>query len=83
MTAAEARTEEDETGRLPLRYEEPLAFDVFEPDGTFLGRVRAPDEMEARYPRPVFRGENVWAVMRGDLDVLSVVRFKLVFPGGP
>jgi hypothetical protein len=83
MTAAEARTEEDETGRLPLRYQEPLAFDVFEPDGTFLGHVRAPDGMTPFYPRPVFRGEHVWAVMRGDLDVISVVRFKLVFPGAP
>ena len=83
MTAAEAQTVEDETGRLPLRYGEPLAFDVFEPDGTFLGHVRAPDGMEPRYPKPIFQGEYVWAVVRGDLDVLSVVRFKVAFPGAP
>lgn len=82
MSAADARAVEEETGQLPLRYEEPPAFDVFEPDGTFLGHVRAPDGMEARYPPPIFRGEHVWAVMRGELDVTTVVRLKAVVPSG-
>jgi hypothetical protein len=51
-----------DTTRPPeLRYTAPVAFDVFESDGTYLGHVTTPDGFEI-YPKPVFRGDTVWAV---------------------
>lgn len=58
-------------------WREPTAFDVFEDDGTFLGRVHAPDDL-ATYPTPVFDGDHVWGVTRDELDVQRVVRFRIV-----
>jgi hypothetical protein len=66
----------DPAASLPEQWREPVAFDVFEPDGTFLGRVRAPEGLEI-FPRPVFRGEEVWAVVRDELDVAYVVRLRV------
>lgn len=72
------------TGRRSERsgnpYTEPVVFDVFEPDGTYLGRVDAPEDF-ALYPVPVFRGDTVWAVVRDDLDVSHVHRFEIEFDG--
>ncbi len=48
-------------------------FDVFEPDGTYLGIVRA--ESFSTYPAPTARGDTVWAVTRDELDVPYVTRF--------
>lgn len=58
------------------RWSEPVLFDVFDPDGTFLGTVHAPDAFSP-YPTPVFRGDRVWAVTRDELDVQRVVRFRI------
>lgn len=58
---------------------EPVAFDVFEPDGRYLGMVRAPKGFSA-YPTPVFRGDTVWAVLTGEFDVPYVVRLKIEHP---
>ena len=80
MTEAEARDEEARTRVPPLRFEEPLAFDVFAPDGSFLGPVRVPGSFSA-FPEPVVRGDTVWAVTRDELDVASIVRFRIVHPG--
>jgi hypothetical protein len=55
---------------------EPVAFDVFEPDGRYLGMVRAPEGFSAR-PWPVMRGDTVWAVVRDELDVPYIVRFHI------
>jgi hypothetical protein len=68
--------------RPPERWREPVVFDVFEPDGTYLGRVDVPDGFQ-RYPSPVFRGVRVWAVVRDSLDVEYVVRFRLSTPAAP
>jgi hypothetical protein len=58
-------------------------FDVFETDGTYVGRVPMPENM-GRYPRPLIRGDQVWAVTRDEFDVQRVVRYRLVPPGvGP
>ena len=65
------------------RWREPVAFDVFEPDGTFLGRALAPTGFSVS-PTPVFDGDRVWAVMRDELDVQYVTRFRLEgVPAGP
>lgn len=74
---AEAREEEQRTNRPQLRYRERLVYDVFEPDGRFLGTVRAPDDFRTS-PYPVLRGERAWAVTRDELDVQRVVRYRVV-----
>ena len=79
MTAAEASEEERRTGRPQMRFEESPAFDVFAPDGRFLGHVRVPESFQMR-PEPIVRGDSVWAVTRDDLDVASIVRFRVVHP---
>ncbi len=61
---------------VPDRWREPVAFDVFETDGTYLGRVRAPVELSTS-PTPVFDGDRVWAVTRDELGVQRVVRFHV------
>lgn len=56
------------------RYIEPLVYDVFEPDGTLLARIAAPDKF-----RPLFmRGDYVWGVQRDEYDVNYVVRLRIV-----
>ena len=79
MTEAEVREEEARTRLPPIRYEEPPAFDVFAPDGRFLGPVRVPSSFST-FPEPIMRGDTVWALTRDELDVASVVRFRLVHP---
>jgi hypothetical protein len=58
------------------RWREPVAFDVFEPDGTYLGRVRTPLGFTT-YPTPTFDGDHVWAVTRDPMGVERVVRFRI------
>ena len=58
------------------RFREPIVFDVFEPDGRYLGQVRAPPGF-SRWPQPTFRGETVWSTARGDLGVQYVVRYRI------
>jgi hypothetical protein len=60
------------------RWREPLAFDVFEPDGTYLGIVHAPTGFSMS-PAPVFDGDHVWAVQRDAWDVPYVVRFRVSY----
>lgn len=60
----------------PQTWFEPVAFDVFEPDGRYLGMVRAPEGF-ATNPQPVMRGDTVWAVVRGELDVPYVTRLHI------
>ena len=79
MTAAEAREEEARSGRIPLRFAEPPAFDVFAPDGTYLGHVTASGELRLQ-PEPVVIGDRLWAVTRDELDVASVARFRIRRP---
>lgn len=65
---------------VPPRWVEPVVYDVFEPDGRYLGRLRAPQGFEVS-PRPVARGDTVWGVVRGELGVERVAR--LVVRAGP
>jgi len=73
---AEALEEERRTNRPQRRFREPIRFDVFEPDGRYLGQVRVPDDFRMT-PQPVLRGNYVWAVTRDELDVPRVVRYRL------
>jgi len=81
MTAEEARETETRTGRAPMRFRQPLAFDVFASDGSYLGRVDAPATLRSE-PEPVVIGDQMWAVTRDELDVATVVRFHIVLPLG-
>jgi hypothetical protein len=76
MSVADAMAEEQRTGRRPTRFSEPVAFDVFEPDGRYLGRVTAPEGFST-FPEPTFGAEHVWAVARDSLDVAYVVRYRI------
>ncbi len=77
MTEAEALEEERRTERRPLRFGEPVAYDVFDAEGRFLGHVRTPDGFSTD-PEPMARGDTVWAVVEDELEVPSVVRFRMV-----
>lgn len=58
----------------PPRWTEPVVFDVYEPDGRYLGRLRAPAGFQTR-PQPVARGDTLWAAVQDDLGVEYVARF--------
>jgi hypothetical protein len=61
---------------VPDTWEEPVAFDVFEPDGRFLGHVRAPAGLGVN-PRPRFNGDYAWGVTRDEFDVQRFVRYRI------
>ncbi|UCC48443.1 MAG: hypothetical protein JSV41_13440 [Gemmatimonadota bacterium] len=64
-------------GRVPPpTWTEPVAFDVFAADGRYLGFVRAPEGFTL-HPTPVARGDTVWAVVRDEMDVSYIVRFRV------
>ncbi len=63
----------------PLRFREPVVFDVFEPDGRFLGSGQAPRGL-SMHPLPVARGDFLWAVVQDDLGVSTIQRLRIV-PG--
>jgi hypothetical protein len=73
---------EERPGEIPTQtWVEPVAFDVFAPDGRYLGMVRAPKGFSWR-PQPVFRGDTVWATVRDELEVPYVVRFHVQHSSG-
>lgn len=66
---------------VPDRWREPVALDVFEPDGSYLGRIRTPLGFST-FPIPVFDGDRIWAVTRDELGVQRVVRYRVERSGG-
>lgn len=85
--AAEARPVENESHdpenpwSVPTNWVESLRYDVFEPDGAYLGVVAPPDGFQP-HPHPVFDGDLVWAVTRDEVGVERVVRYRIVAGGG-
>jgi hypothetical protein len=57
----------------PLTWREPLVFDVFEEDGTYLGEVRTP----RRTSFYVFDGDHAWGIRTGEMGEQYVVRCRL------
>jgi hypothetical protein len=75
--AVEEEAEEIRPGYAPPAvWEEPVAFDVFEPHGTYLGMVRAPEGLRM-HPTPVARGDTIWAVVVDDMDVEYIARYHV------
>ena len=62
--------------RCPLRFTEPVAFDVFDSRGRYLGPVTVPPSFRTD-PQPIFRGDHVWAITRDEMDVPRIVRYRL------
>jgi hypothetical protein len=58
-------------------WKEPVAFDVFEADGRYLGQVAAPKGFQ-NYPEPTFRGDTVWAAVEDADGVRYVQRLEIV-----
>ena len=56
-----------------MRYREPTVYDVFEPDGTFLGTVRMP----AGYGIYRMRGDQAWARRVGEFNESYLVRLRI------
>jgi hypothetical protein len=59
-----------------VRFKEPNVFDVFESDGTYLGRVRADRKGEVL----AIRGDKVWGVLTDSLGVAYVARWRVEPP---
>lgn len=57
----------------PRRWLEPAIYDVFEPDGRYLGPVAVPDGVTLH----IMRGDRVWGVAKGESDEEYVVRYRL------
>jgi hypothetical protein len=58
-------------------WKEPVAFDVFEPDGRYLGEVQAPDGFQT-WPEPIFRADTVWAAIEDSDGVRYIHRMEIV-----
>ena len=56
-------------------------FDIFDPEGRFLGSIRLPFPLSVT-PFPLIRGDMVYGVTRDELDVQYVVRARIVKPAG-
>src|SRR5687768_8895769 len=66
----------DPNGFRDSPWSEPIAFDVYEPDGRYLGEVSAPSGF-LRHPEPTFRGDTVWAAVEDAEGARYVKRFEL------
>jgi hypothetical protein len=60
----------------PPEWTEPIIFDVFEPDGRYLGQMHGPDGFQVN-PYPVLGEDRVWAVVEDELGVQTIVRFVI------
>jgi len=62
-----------ETPRPQIRWRSPTVWDVFEPGGTFLGQLALP----WRTTLADARGNQVWAIQRGEDDENYIVRYRI------
>jgi len=71
-TATLAGGETDTVGI--AKWVEPVVYDVFEPDGTFMGRLQPPSRSEYA----AARGDKLWLILRDEFDVQRLARFRIV-----
>jgi hypothetical protein len=53
----------------------PALYDVFEPNGTYLGQVQIPARVSTIYRR----GDHVWGVAYNEDDVATVKRYRIAW----
>jgi hypothetical protein len=53
----------------------PALYDLFEPDGTYLGQVQVP----ARVSTMVRRGDHIWGIAFDEDDVATVKRYRIAW----
>jgi hypothetical protein len=71
---ADPESEREPGAPAPIdRWAEPPVYDVFEPDGTWLARIEAPERFVPMY----LRGDHVWGMDRDEYDVNYVVRLRI------
>lgn len=63
----------------PARGDTARSYDVFDPEGRYLGAVAVPGRIR---PAPHIRGTKVYGYVTDELDVPYVVRWRLEKPGG-
>jgi len=56
---------------------EPKVYDVFSPDGEFLGSIRLPDRSGFGSGLVNARGDRLWLVVRDADDVVSIIRYQI------
>jgi hypothetical protein len=61
----------------PPKPPRPALYDVFEPDGQYLGQVQVP----AKVSSVVRRGDQVWAIAYDDDDVPRIKRYRIAWKG--
>jgi hypothetical protein len=59
----------------PTKPQPPKRYDVYEPDGTFLGVVELPGGVSPH----VSRGDLLWDSVTGDDDVIRVKRYRIIW----
>ena len=57
----------------PITWVEPAVYDVFEPDGTYLGEVHVPRHTGL----DVIRGDTAWGTRTGEQGELHIVRLRV------
>jgi hypothetical protein len=55
---------------------EPDAYDIFDPDGRYLGQITAPEGVSMQ--RPLVLGDTYYSVVTDDLDIPYVMRARIV-----
>jgi hypothetical protein len=75
----EPRAEPGQPPRPIQRFGEPNVYDVFEPNGMYLGRVRGDQNQELMR----MRGNQVWGVLTDSLGVTYVARWRVQPPFQP
>ena len=68
---------DDDDAPPPIQWREPTRLDVFDVDGSYLGRLSAPRGF-GMYPRPAITGDRIWGVVRDELEVPYLVRYRIV-----
>jgi hypothetical protein len=64
-------------GRLvpQVGWRSPVRYDIFEPDGKYIGQFEVPHGMRVMF----VRGELVWVVVRDNVDVEYVKKYRIVW----
>jgi hypothetical protein len=63
-----------------IGWRETIAFDVFESDGAFLGRVVMPYGIRPYQPTTVMKGDRIWCVVLDEDDVEVIRCYRVNWP---